>query len=358
MEKPGYELTMTFCRGMATKKCAREECGKTVYPMEELNCLDKTWHKGCFKCTSCGMALNMKNYKGYNKNPYCDPHYPKISATVVSDTPDMQRVAINSKLQSQHQYHAEYEKMKGTKIDVGNDDPEISRHLKNTKTQSNVQYHNEIERKQKYEANRPLDDPNEKPSIKLAETSIHVNESQEPTVYVITVERSSTESHLNAPTNGQPNHTIDYQITNKENFATTIWSSNNFAINDAEPVKVGKISDYDPLEAEKKASTEATNKSTAKVASNTTSNATDESKTGKKTTKKAKATGFSVKALYDYTAADSDEISFKEGDIIVNCQAVDDGWLTGTLQNSLETGMLPANYVEKIIVKTGQSRLG
>jgi len=291
MEKPGYELTMTFCRGMATKKCAREECGKTVYPMEELNCLDKTWHKGCFKCTSCGMALNMKNYKGYNKNPYCDPHYPKISATVVSDTPDMQRVAINSKLQSQHQYHAEYEKMKGTKIDVGNDDPEISRHLKNTKTQSNVQYHNEIERKQKYEANRPLDDPNEKPS-------------------------------------------------------------------NAEPVKVGKISDYDPLEAEKKASTEATNKSTAKVASNTTSNATDESKTGKKTTKKAKATGFSVKALYDYTAADSDEISFKEGDIIVNCQAVDDGWLTGTLQNSLETGMLPANYVEKIIVKTGQSRLG
>lgn len=42
MEKPQpYAMTMTFCRGMATKKCAREECGKTVYPMEELNCLDK-----------------------------------------------------------------------------------------------------------------------------------------------------------------------------------------------------------------------------------------------------------------------------------------------------------------------------
>jgi uncharacterized protein (DUF169 family) len=36
-----YNMTMTFCRGMATKKCAREECGKTVYPLEELNCLDK-----------------------------------------------------------------------------------------------------------------------------------------------------------------------------------------------------------------------------------------------------------------------------------------------------------------------------
>jgi hypothetical protein len=26
---------------MAAKKCARPECGKTVYPLEELKCLDK-----------------------------------------------------------------------------------------------------------------------------------------------------------------------------------------------------------------------------------------------------------------------------------------------------------------------------
>uniref|UniRef100_A0A915EVL2 SH3 domain-containing protein n=1 Tax=Ditylenchus dipsaci TaxID=166011 RepID=A0A915EVL2_9BILA len=43
-------------------------------------------------------------------------------------------------------------------------------------------------------------------------------------------------------------------------------------------------------------------------------------------------TGFTVKALYDYTAADKDEVSFKENDIIVNCAKVDEGWMTGTVQ--------------------------
>lgn len=26
----------------------------------------------CFKCTVCNMILNMKNYKGFNKMPYCN----------------------------------------------------------------------------------------------------------------------------------------------------------------------------------------------------------------------------------------------------------------------------------------------
>ena len=29
------------------------------------------WHKTCFKCWECGMTLNMKNYKGFDKKPYC-----------------------------------------------------------------------------------------------------------------------------------------------------------------------------------------------------------------------------------------------------------------------------------------------
>ncbi|RCN40001.1 LIM domain protein [Ancylostoma caninum] len=115
---------------MSARKCAREECGKTVYPLEELKCLDKVWHKQCFKCTVCGMTLNMKNYKGYDKMPYCEPHYPKTVASVVTDTPEMRRVAENTRNQSQVQYHAAYEKSKGTKIEVA-DDPEMERHRKN-----------------------------------------------------------------------------------------------------------------------------------------------------------------------------------------------------------------------------------
>ncbi|XP_026000054.1 nebulin isoform X25 [Astatotilapia calliptera] len=59
-------------------------------------------------------------------------------------------------------------------------------------------------------------------------------------------------------------------------------------------------------------------------------------------------TGKTVRAMYDYTAADSDEVSFKDGDVIVNVQSIDEGWMYGTVQRTGKTGMLPANYVEAI----------
>lgn len=52
--------------------------------------------------------------------------------------------------------------------------------------------------------------------------------------------------------------------------------------------------------------------------------------------------------MYDYKAQDVDEISFNDGDIIVNCTAVDEGWMTGTLPRTGQSGMLPANYVEPV----------
>ncbi|OUC47144.1 putative LIM domain protein [Trichinella nativa] len=85
---------------MAPSKCARPDCGKTVYPMEELKCLDQVWHKQCFRCTACNMVLTMKNYKGYEKQPYCEAHYPKTKASVVADTPEMRRLQENTKNQS------------------------------------------------------------------------------------------------------------------------------------------------------------------------------------------------------------------------------------------------------------------
>lgn len=53
------------------------------------------------------------------------------------------------------------------------------------------------------------------------------------------------------------------------------------------------------------------------------------------------------RAMYDYSAQDSDEVSFREGDLIVNVSNIDGGWMTGTVDRTGETGMLPANYVEE-----------
>jgi len=53
-------------------------------------------------------------------------------------------------------------------------------------------------------------------------------------------------------------------------------------------------------------------------------------------------------AMYDYTAADDDEVSFVEGDIITDGVQIDEGWMEGRVERTGQYGMLPSNYVEKI----------
>lgn len=52
------------------------------------------------------------------------------------------------------------------------------------------------------------------------------------------------------------------------------------------------------------------------------------------------------KAMYDYEAQDDDEVSFRDGDLIINVSSIDGGWMTGEVQRTGQVGMLPANYVD------------
>ncbi|CAM9386387.1 unnamed protein product, partial [Lampetra planeri] len=124
--------------------CAR--CNKTVYPIEKLSCLDKVWHKACFHCEVCKMALNMKNYKGYDKRPYCNMHYPKQSFTSVADTPENLRLKQQSELQSQVKYKEEFEKAKGRACSQVSDTPEMMRIRKAQDQISDAKYHEEFEK--------------------------------------------------------------------------------------------------------------------------------------------------------------------------------------------------------------------
>ncbi|KAF2983577.1 hypothetical protein EK904_005770, partial [Melospiza melodia maxima] len=38
------------------------------------------------------------------------------------------------------------------------------------------------------------------------------------------------------------------------------------------------------------------------------------------------ATRRTYRAMYDYSAQDEDEVSFRDGDYIINVQPIDDGW--------------------------------
>ncbi|XP_056305164.1 uncharacterized protein LOC130217146 [Danio aesculapii] len=51
-------------------------------------------------------------------------------------------------------------------------------------------------------------------------------------------------------------------------------------------------------------------------------------------------------AVYDYTAADEDEVSFMVGDMIVGVQLIDEGWMYGTVERTGQQGIFLANYVE------------
>ncbi|XP_061612104.1 LIM and SH3 domain protein 1-like isoform X1 [Phyllopteryx taeniolatus] len=133
--------------------CGR--CTKPVYPTEKINCLDKYWHKGCFSCDVCKMALSMNNYKGFEKRPYCSMHYPKTSFTIVADTPENLRLKQQSMLNSQALYKEEFEKNKGKGFSVVVDTPEMQR-LKKTQEQiSDIKYHEDFERS-KVRSDAPL----------------------------------------------------------------------------------------------------------------------------------------------------------------------------------------------------------
>lgn len=61
----------------------------------------QVYHKQCFKCAECGTTLNLKTCKSFNKQPYCAPHVPKTVPSYTTDSLDLQRVAENTKNQSE-----------------------------------------------------------------------------------------------------------------------------------------------------------------------------------------------------------------------------------------------------------------
>lgn len=73
-------------------------------------------------------------------------HIPKVKATTIAETPELKRIAENTKIQSNVKYHADFEKQKGKLTQVA-DDPETLRLRQNTKNISNVAYHGDLQKK-------------------------------------------------------------------------------------------------------------------------------------------------------------------------------------------------------------------
>lgn len=237
-------------------KCAR--CTKTVYPVEKLSCLDKAWHKGCFSCEICKMTLTMKNYKGYDKKPYCTAHYPTTKFTAVADTPENKRLKENTKKQSNVQYHKDFEASRGHYIAV-TDDPEMKRAQRSSEIASQVAYTQH--------------------SSGQSRLGIHQRTANEAKEIQTSQQRRLSHDHPMAQAPQYPRYEPERA-----------------------PPPSAPISTYAPR----------------------------------------------YRAMYDYSAADDDEVSFMDGDLIVDVTVIDDGWWEGRVERTGQYGMLPSNYVEEI----------
>ncbi|XP_025081439.1 LIM and SH3 domain protein F42H10.3-like isoform X2 [Pomacea canaliculata] len=309
-----------------SKKCAK--CTKSVYPTEELKCLDKIWHKACFKCETCGMTLNMKNYKGYEKLPYCSAHYPQTKHTQVADTPETRRIAENTKIQSNVQYHADFEKLKGQKTSVA-EDPELARIKHNTAIQSNINYWGVREQRTAMEERRPEapDDGTRHRSI-----SSKIGDFDQPQV------------QYNSPYSGKTHANVVYDSHTGEGLQ---FSGDAFQGSGRR--QPGSIENYDPMSQQYGSGIGVPTgfHHPEPVRQAPYQPQPPQSYSEPQPPKQANK-GMVCRALYDYSAADTDEVSFMDGDLIIQCHPIDAGWMEGTVERTGKRGMLPSNYVERI----------
>ncbi|XP_067932165.1 LIM and SH3 domain protein 1-like isoform X4 [Watersipora subatra] len=386
---------------MPPKNCGA--CQKMVYPMDELKCLDKTWHKACFRCQVCSMTLNMKNYKGYNKLPYCNAHYPTTKFTSVAETPENMRIKKNTAIQSNIKYHEEFEAAKGQYTAVA-DDPETARVRKNMTTISNVAYHGELAKKQEMENARPAE-IDAASTRRVSAPTPRVRQPGSVSDYDPAVENQLS------PSSNKPQSTTCFSSSNSQKQApaarqvpTSPPAQSRPAPQFTQPPPVAAprhtspartpapamspppardpspppVRDLSPPPARNPSPPPVRNPSppppvrdpspppvknpspppvrdpspppvrdpspppvrAPSFSSDTTAKPqASESKPDK---------GLVSKALYDYTAADDDEVGFDENDTIIQCEEIDDGWMYGTVERTGLRGMLPSNYVEKV----------
>ncbi|XP_023263532.1 LIM zinc-binding domain-containing Nebulette-like isoform X1 [Seriola lalandi dorsalis] len=261
--------------------CGR--CKKPVYPTEKINCLDKYWHKGCFSCEVCKMALSMTNYKGFDKKPYCSMHYPKTSFTIVTDTPENLRLKQQSMLNSQALYKEDFEKNKGKGFSVVADTPEMQRVKKTQDQISNALYKEDFEKSKGKGFSVVVDTPEMQRVKKTQDQISNIKYHEE-------FEKSKIRSDAPPPENRQD---YEEQPPNPERFRQPAGQVHPAAV--APPSGAKRY-----------------------------------------------------QAMYSYTAAEADEVSLLEGDVILDVEPIDEGWVFGCNQRTGQRGMLPANYVRPV----------
>ncbi|XP_035270252.1 nebulette-like isoform X29 [Anguilla anguilla] len=315
------------------------------------------------------MTLNMKNYKGYEKKPYCSAHYPKQSFTIVADTPENLRLKQQSELQSQVKYKKDFEESKGRGFSIVSDTPELQRLRKTQEQISNAKYHEDFERTKGRGFTPVVDDPNLE---RVRRNNRVISDAAYKGVHPQVVEMDR-----------RPGIIVDLKV----------WRTDPGSIFDFDPVEdniqsksLQKMSEranrlsrqqsqqslHSQTQSVSSLGSELWDKSLSVYSSSSAQQSQDRApvlpgayqqsghqqgygymhQTSMSSVRSVQSPPHSTtmqrvyRALYDYAAQDHDEVSFRDGDVIINAQPIDEGWMFGTVQRTGKSGMLPANYVE------------
>ncbi|XP_044159497.1 nebulin isoform X2 [Bufo gargarizans] len=287
-----------------------------------------------------------RNQENISMVLYSDSFRKQIQgrAAYLMDTPEMRRVRETQRHISAVKYHEDFEKQKGSFTPVVTD-PITERVKKNTIDFSDITYRGiqrkvvEIERKRSEQDQDVTDlrvwrtNPGSVFDYDPAEDNI-----QSRSLHMLSARRSREHSRsasalsLSAgdeksePSEGADQHHSYY--SNGGLFTTSVTGHKESS----------QILFYQGYKQTK--TTELPQQRSSSVATQLT--------TASSVPSHPSTTGKTFRAMYDYRATDGDEVTFKDGDTIVNVQTIDEGWMYGTVQRTGKTGMLPANYVEAI----------
>ncbi|XP_067843251.1 nebulin isoform X14 [Heptranchias perlo] len=281
-----------------------------------------------------------RNQENISSVLYSDSFRKQVQgrASYVLDTPEMRRVRDSQRNISTVKYHEDFEKTKGSFTSVVTD-PITERVKKNMQDFSDLSYRGiqrrvvEMQRRRVEQEGESLADlrvwrtnPGSVFDYDPAEDNI---QSRSLHLLSIQAQRRSREHSRSASALSlsggdeksdlsEPDHTIAYYNGNNF-FQTTTTTTGGY-----QHAKTTVL----PQQRSSSVATQQTTVSSIPSHPSTT--------------------GKTYRAIYDYAAADADEVSFKDGDVLMNVQSIDEGWMYGTVQRTGLTGMLPANYVDAI----------
>eukprot|EP00063_Salmo_salar_P045979 XP_014020814.1 PREDICTED: nebulin isoform X7 [Salmo salar] len=276
-----------------------------------------------------------ENQKNFSTVLYSDSFRKQVQgkAAFVLDTPEMRRVKETQRNISGVKYHQDFEKSKGS-FTPTTSDPVMDRVKKNTQEFSDINYRGIQRRVVEMEKRRVVEHEQE------TVTDLRVWRTNPGSVFDYDPAEDNIQSrslHMMS---------VQAQRRSKEHSrSTSAMSGVGDEKSEVSEDPAHHVSLYSNGFAT--SSMGYTHTKTVELQQRSSSVATQQT-TVSSVPSHPSTTGKTVRAMYDYSSADMDEVSFKDGDVIVNVQSIDEGWMYGTVQRSGKTGMLPANYVEAI----------